>query len=98
MEGIKIMEKITFEQSQQLQEDIITHCDGLPQQLIDNLCNIVADYHRKSSIVALIMEYGYIGGAHHKQWLIDQILRIALKDEYEAFIKEFECWDAGIAP
>ena len=36
---------MTKEQSEQLQADIITHCDGLDETLIDNLCQIVADYY-----------------------------------------------------
>jgi hypothetical protein len=59
--------------------------------------------------IGLIEEYGGTDGAHHKQWLIDQILRILLEDE-ESYIKwlkaycagdnwpdEYE-WDEGIAP
>ena len=53
------------------------------------------------------LQYGMIDGAHHKQWVIDQMLRVVLKDCYEITIKnfneqyplgEYEPWDEGIAP
>jgi hypothetical protein len=57
-------------------------------------------------IIDLIGEYGGIDGAHHKQWLLDQILRVAL-DNYGDWVGEY-CdgedgpntyeWDTGIAP
>jgi len=34
---------ITKEQSEQLQEDIIAHCDGMPEELIDALCDTVVE-------------------------------------------------------
>ena len=49
----------------------------------------------------LISKYGYIDGAHHKQWLLDQIIRVVLKDSYSAWAKgdaEYPAWDTGIAP
>jgi len=40
------MDSITLEQSEQLQHDLMTHLDGLPEGLIDKLCQVVADYYR----------------------------------------------------
>ena len=51
-----------------------------------------------------IIQYGMIDGARHKQWLLDQTLRILLGDGYQEIIdemnsnEEFEPWDEGIAP
>lgn len=55
----------------------------------------------------LIVRYGGIDGAHHKQWVLDQVLRVFRGDDYPAFIAEI-CkdehgrtiygWDVGIAP
>ena len=48
--------------------------------------------------------YSGIGGEHHKQWVIDQMLRSLLGDVYSAWIEEqnadadCEPWDEGIAP
>jgi hypothetical protein len=52
----------------------------------------------------LAWRYGMIDGAHHKQWVIDQMLRTILGDEYDAWVREhngnvqYDPWDRGIAP
>jgi hypothetical protein len=59
----------------------------------------------------LIEEWGGIDGAHHKQWLLDQIVRtLTHTDEgYLAWVYEYEypngedardtySWDEGVAP
>ena len=54
----------------------------------------------------LITTYGGIGGDHHKQWLIDQLVRL-LAPDYEQWVKDYEngadgvktyIWDIGIDP
>ena len=57
--------------------------------------------------VNLGLDYGTGDGAHHKMWVIDQMIRILAGDRYEQTIKEacagedgpdsYE-WDCGIAP
>lgn len=50
--------------------------------------------------------YGQIDGSHHKMWVIDQMARALLEDEYEEWVKRYETpdgddyweWDTGIAP
>ncbi len=51
----------------------------------------------------IIYRYGGIDGAHHKAWVIDQILRALLGDKYEKWVKDYEEggeyeWNVGIAP
>jgi len=57
----------------------------------------------------LIFDYGGTDGAHHNQWLLDQILRKSFdsKEEYDEWIKQYEfgedgsttyLWDVGIIP
>jgi hypothetical protein len=46
---------------------------------------------------------GQIDGAHHKMWVIDQMVRELAGDSYEAWIKEYEQdgeyeWDTGTPP
>lgn len=58
---------------------------------------------RTEIAVGLIGQYAGTGGAHHKQWLLDQVLRALLGDAYENWIVEWEDhgqyeWDEGIAP
>lgn len=54
-----------------------------------------------------IEEYGWVDGAHHKTWVIDQVARCLLGDEYEQWVKDMKAgedgpdtysYDEGIAP
>ncbi len=55
-----------------------------------------------------ILEWGCVDGGHHKQWTLDQVLRILVEDKYDDMIEEFEdrdadgepqyLWEDGIAP
>jgi len=47
--------------------------------------------------MAVVDEWGYIDGAHHKQWVIDQMVRALLGDGYEEWVGDDE-WDTGVAP
>lgn len=53
-----------------------------------------------TEIVALILDKGSEHRAHHKQWVLDQVLRIALESKYDAVISDFYDgeWDEGVAP
>jgi hypothetical protein len=62
---------------------------------------------RINAAVYLILEVGGIDGAHHKQWTLDQVLRVLTGDGYASAIAEYEQgadgpktyeWDTGIAP
>ena len=52
----------------------------------------------------LACRYAQIDGGHHKMWVIDQMVRVLLGDEYGKWVKEYEgpdgeySWDVGIAP
>ena len=49
-------------------------------------------------ILDLIEQYGWIDGAHHKQWVLDQIVRkILAPNDYEKWAEACN-WDCGIAP
>lgn len=59
--------------------------------------------------LSLIYKYGGIDGAHHKQWLLDQLVRtlVGSDKKYKTWVKHFEEgedgpktyeWDEGIAP
>lgn len=37
---------MSIEESEQLQEDIITYCNELPQELIDKLCQIIVNWQK----------------------------------------------------
>lgn len=51
--------------------------------------------------------YGQIDGAHHKQWVIDQMLRVLCGDKYDEKVTESKrgedgpetySYDVGVAP
>lgn len=62
----------------------------------------------------IALQYGQIDGAHHKAWVIDQIVRVLAGDDYKKIINEyvfdgkepvlaviegkFYQWDIGVAP
>ena len=65
------------------------------------------NFNQKIKILALIAEYGGIDGGHHKQWIVDQIVRILTGPEYNEWVGMWEAgedgpqtykWDSGIAP
>jgi hypothetical protein len=57
--------------------------------------------------IELAIQYGQIDGAHHKTWVIDQMVQILAASDYDRIIAE-ACrgddgpntysWDRGIAP
>lgn len=57
-------------------------------------------------ILNMIEKYGGIDGSHHKQWLLDQIVRLITKDGYDKWVETYEDgedgantyeWDEGVA-
>jgi hypothetical protein len=59
--------------------------------------------NRIEAAANMIIDYGGIDGGHHKQWVLDQTLRILLGDGYQQWLSNY-CedgryeWDEGIAP
>jgi hypothetical protein len=62
---------------------------------------------RLTEALELVQEYGGIDGAHHKQWLLDQIVRILADSGYDAWVADYQDgedgpdtyeWDTGIPP
>ena len=51
----------------------------------------------------IVNQYGGIDGAHHKQWVLDQVVRALTGDGYEQWVErhigkgDYD-WDVGIAP
>ena len=55
----------------------------------------------------LIEQYGQIGGDHHRCWVLDQVVRALVADQYEDWVKGYKDgedgpdtydYDEGIAP
>ena len=62
---------------------------------------------RMEEALKIAREYGQTDGAHHKMWVIDQMVRALTGDGYEKWVKcyskgedgpETYEWDTGIAP
>lgn len=66
---------------------------------------------KNEAALELIERFGGIDGAHHKQWVLDQIVRAITGDKYDEWVEEMRgeydevnemyeyCeWDEGIAP
>ena len=64
--------------------------------------------YKIDSAVKLISDYGGIDGSHHKQWVLDQVLKTLMgPDVYEKWLGKYNFgedgpntyeWDTGIAP
>ena len=53
--------------------------------------------------LSIAFQYAMIDGAHHKTWVIDQMVRALMGDGYDQWVKDYEQngeyhWDTGIAP
>lgn len=66
-----------------------------------------APTNRTDKALELIFRYHGIDGAHHKDWLIDQVTRVLAGDRYDSFVADARAgsdgpetygWPTGIAP
>ena len=48
----------------------------------------MTDQERIGSAINIAIQFGGIDGAHHKDWVIDQMLRVLCGDGYDATIAE----------
>ncbi len=62
---------------------------------------------RVKAAIALAVRYGGIDGAHHKAWVIDQMVRVLAGENYDSLVAaakngedgpETYSWEVGIAP
>lgn len=60
----------------------------------------MTDSERVVKCKELIMQYGGIDGAHHKDWVLDQCLRVLCDEsEYKEFVSDPDyTHDEGIPP
>lgn len=65
------------------------------------------DIKRIEKAIELAVAYGNIDGAHHKMWVIDQMIRVLAGERYKTIVKDAKAgedgpntydWDCGIAP
>lgn len=62
---------------------------------------------RIATAIDLAVNYGQIDEAHHKAWVIDQMVRVLAGDDYDRIVAEAKAgedgpdtydWDLGIPP
>ena len=62
---------------------------------------------KEHKVLVLIEQFGGFDGEHHKQWLLDQIVRVLTGEKYTEWVTEHKAgedgpdtylWDEGIAP
>jgi hypothetical protein len=66
------------------------------------------EFHDKiEAAIEIAVSYGQTDGAHHKTWVIDQMVRILAGDRYDSVVRDAKSgehgpdtyrWDTGIAP
>jgi len=49
---------------------------------------VMTDKERINEAIKLAVEYGGIDGVHHKDWVIDQMVRVLTGEEYEQIVKD----------
>lgn len=79
-------------------------CNSTKEELKDMVMKYAS---RIDNAIAMVVNFGGVDGAHHKDWTLDQTVRILAGKEYERIISE-ACdgedgpdtytWDVGIAP
>lgn len=60
-------------------------------------------FYAVQAAIKIAEENAQIDGAHHKLWVIDQMLRVLLAENYSLFVTKYNSlnyppWDPGIAP
>ena len=83
-------------------------CGEFPETITTSqeiACNGIHEHCRPKQVAKIATRFGGIDGDHHKQWVIDQMLRASLgKEKYEAWVKEmnsdtdYDPWDVGTPP
>lgn len=62
---------------------------------------------KEDKILDMIYQFGGIDGEHHKQWVLDQIVRVLTRENYAGWVADYKNgedgtntynWEEGIAP
>lgn len=71
------------------------------------MSEVIKSETRMQNAIDIAIRFGGIDGAHHKAWVIDQMVRALAGDHYERIVSEAKTgedgpetyeWDEGIAP
>jgi len=67
----------------------------------------MSDAERIDAAITIAVQSGSVDGAHHKAWVIDQMVRVLAGEYYDRIVAEAKMgedgaetydWDVGIAP
>lgn len=67
----------------------------------------MTDQEKIQAAIDMAVKYGGIDGAHHKDWVIDQMVRLLAGDDYAEIVRnacdgeygpDTYSWETGIAP
>jgi len=64
---------------------------------------VIAKMNDKKAALEIAYRYASIDCAHHKAWVIDQMVRKLTGDSYKEWVRKYEAsgeyeWSVGIAP
>lgn len=62
---------------------------------LENEMSVTKELIAIDEALLLIFKYGGIGGAHHKQWVLDQVVRALTGDGYAAWVAEARAGEDG---
>lgn len=113
MEAVTVSEDDTLVHDNSLDEEVVQCCEAAIGAFLEHeetLYGFIPDHDPRTKCadaLELILRYGGIDGSHHKQWCLDQVVRILTGENYENFVV-FACdgedgpesyeWDEGCAP
>jgi hypothetical protein len=71
--------------------------------MLDYESEYYEEIERRAKALTFIAENGIYEGGHHKQWVLDQVVRILTGSgyDYEDWLMQFhepELWETGSAP
>lgn len=91
-------------------DELVIDDSGHDNRVVDYTKGVVVDIEmtgRVNQALDLIDRYGGTDGAHHKQWVLDQVVRALAGDGYATWVAD-HCsgedgyntydWDTGVAP
>lgn len=80
---------------------------NLFDKILKNPKKEFTDIERIQASILLIVKYGGVDGSHHKNWVLDQTVRILAGKQYNKIVKEAKAgedgpdtyeWDEGTPP
>jgi hypothetical protein len=80
-------------------------CEG--QHATETCPDVVGVSSRARAALRIIGRFGGIDGAHHKQWVLDQVVRVLEGPDYATWVTKQTAgedgpdthdWDVGVAP